>query len=94
MLNDERQIIAGVADKDSLPPEMTALGALLKHITGGAEKETFQPMNINFGLFPDIDARNERGKRAKGKDRKKALSDRARQDLDFWLERQNIKKAA
>jgi len=36
------------------PPPETAIGALLAHITGGAEAETFQPMNVNFGLFPPL----------------------------------------
>lgn len=40
------------------PPPTTALGALLNHITGGAEAETFQPMNVNFGLFPDLEERS------------------------------------
>ena len=37
------------------PPATTAMGALLGHITGGADAATFQPMNVNFGLFPPID---------------------------------------
>ena len=37
---------------NGLPPETSALGSLLAHLTGGADAETFQPMNINFGLFP------------------------------------------
>src|SRR5579863_6323504 len=57
------------------PPSTTALGALLAHITGGADAKTFQPMNVNFGLFPPLD------KRVKGKDRKQAMSTRALQDL-------------
>src|ERR1700741_1423191 len=36
------------------PPPTTALGALLGHITGGADARTFQPMNVNFGLFPPL----------------------------------------
>lgn len=68
------------------PPPTTALGALLGHITGGADEKTFQPMNINFGLFPDITAKNEKGRRLKGRDRKKAMADRARADLAEWLE--------
>src|SRR6476661_8205666 len=54
------------------PPLETAIGALLGHITGGAEAETFQPMNVNFGLMPPV------GGRAKKADRKKAYTDRAR----------------
>ncbi|HEX6740221.1 MAG TPA: methylenetetrahydrofolate--tRNA-(uracil(54)-C(5))-methyltransferase (FADH(2)-oxidizing) TrmFO, partial [Sphingomicrobium sp.] len=54
------------------PPVETALGALLGHITGGADAETFQPMNVNFGLMPPL---SDRFKRA---DRKKAYTDRAR----------------
>lgn len=69
----------------SLPPLTTAHGALINHITGGADAETFQPMNINFGLFPDIDAKNAKGRRAKGKDRKHALTTRAKADMQGWL---------
>ncbi|HEY2447115.1 MAG TPA: methylenetetrahydrofolate--tRNA-(uracil(54)-C(5))-methyltransferase (FADH(2)-oxidizing) TrmFO [Rhizomicrobium sp.] len=61
------------------PPATTALGALLDHITGGASAETFQPMNVNFGLFPDL------FERTRGRDRKQALSRRALDDLDIWL---------
>jgi methylenetetrahydrofolate--tRNA-(uracil-5-)-methyltransferase len=60
------------------PPPTTAFGALLAHITGGADEKTFQPMNVNFGLFPEL-------KGARGKDRKKAMSHRAIADLDVWL---------
>ncbi len=68
------------------PPSETALGALLNHITGGGDPETYQPMNVNFGLFPPISAKNEQGKRLKGRDRKAALSARALAALDQWLE--------
>ncbi len=61
------------------PPAETALGALLNHITGGADAETFQPMNVNFGLFPPMDDRIRRA------DRKKAYTARARKALDAWL---------
>ena len=55
------------------------LGALLNHITGGADAETFQPMNVNFGLFPDLEGK------IKGRDRKLAYTRRALADLDGWL---------
>lgn len=66
------------------PPERTALGALLGHITGGhigQEQGSFQPMNINFGLFPPLDTRV--GK----KDRKRAYTARALQEIDGWAPR-------
>jgi methylenetetrahydrofolate--tRNA-(uracil-5-)-methyltransferase len=62
------------------PPVETALGALLGHITGGADVETFQPMNVNFGLMPPLAGRS------KGADRKKAYTDRARVAFGEWLE--------
>ncbi len=73
------------------PPQTTAMGSLLAHITEGAESETFQPMNINFGLFPPLeDNVNAKGKKKiKGRDRKKILSDRALKELGQWLETAN-----
>lgn len=81
----------------SAPPATTAFGALLEHITGGhiADKagKAFQPMNVNFGLFPEIDTPrvDSDGKRIKGKEkgfaRKRALSARALQDLGEWLKK-------
>ncbi|WP_022727278.1 methylenetetrahydrofolate--tRNA-(uracil(54)-C(5))-methyltransferase (FADH(2)-oxidizing) TrmFO [Fodinicurvata sediminis] len=68
----------------SLPPRTTALGSLLAHITGGAEAETFQPMNINFGLLPPAPAAAN-GKKLRKKDRKPAMAERALTDLDAWL---------
>ena len=69
-----------------LPPTTTALGALLGHITGGASADTYQPMNINFGLFPEPPvARNEKGRKIKGRERKKLYSQRAREELTGWL---------
>lgn len=68
------------------PPLTTSHGALINHITGGANADTFQPMNINFGLFPDINAKNAKGRRAKGRDRKQALAARAKVDMQQWLE--------
>jgi len=67
------------------PPETTALGAILNHVTLGADAETFQPMNVNFGLFPPVEPRDENGRKLKGRDRKKAYSIRALADLDAWL---------
>ena len=61
------------------PPRTTALGSLLAHITGNANVETFQPMNINFGLFPPITT--GRG----GRDRKLAYTDRAKKEIAEWL---------
>jgi len=62
-----------------LPPPESALGALLRHITGDADASTYQPMNVNFGLMPPVD-----GKLRKA-DRKKAYTDRARAAFNDWL---------
>ena len=62
------------------PPLETALGALLSHITGGATAETYQPMNVNFGLMPPL-----AGPKAKKGDRKQLYTDRAREALRHWL---------
>lgn len=70
------------------PPTETALGALLAHITGGAEAETFQPMNVNFGLMPPIEGRWKRP------DRKKAYTDRAQEKFVDWLDRLSLREPA
>jgi methylenetetrahydrofolate--tRNA-(uracil-5-)-methyltransferase len=62
------------------PPPTTALGALLAHITGGAAADSYQPMNVNFGLFPPLDLAKKTGKA----DRKKLYTARARADLARW----------
>ena len=62
----------------SAPPRTTAFGALLSHITGDAEADTFQPMNVNFGLFPPLHE-------VKKKQRKEAYTSRAKQDFGEWL---------
>ena len=79
------------------PPPTTAIGALLNHITGGhletidAGPRSFQPMNVNFGLFPPLSepVKAEDGRRLRGPDkaraRKMALSARAERDLEAWL---------
>jgi methylenetetrahydrofolate--tRNA-(uracil-5-)-methyltransferase len=69
----------------SAPPPTTAMGAILGHITGGSIAETFQPMNVNFGLFPPLEGTDERGKRLRGRARKQAMSKRALNDFDAWL---------
>lgn len=87
-----------------LPPVETAFGALLNHITGGhlvsndePGKRSFQPMNVNFGLFPELEpgaiVKPEGVKRFRGKDKaiakKKALSARALSACRNWLEQQS-----
>ncbi|PQO22763.1 methylenetetrahydrofolate--tRNA-(uracil(54)-C(5))-methyltransferase (FADH(2)-oxidizing) TrmFO [Rhodobacteraceae bacterium WD3A24] len=64
------------------PPPETAMGALVTHITGGADARTFQPMNVNFGLFPPADARGGRKRR---RERYKAYTDRAKTAFSQWL---------
>jgi len=65
-------------------PHTTATGALVTHITGGAEAKTFQPMNVNFGLFPPV--MGLKGGRRGRKDRYKAYTDRAKADWQGWLD--------
>lgn len=60
------------------PPRTSAMGALLAHITGDAEAATFQPMNVNFGLFPPL-------AEVKKKARKEAYTERAKTDFGAWL---------
>jgi len=75
-------------ERFAAPPIETALGALLAHITGGADAATFQPMNVNFGLMPPPDTR------AKKADRKKAYTDRARAAFATWLDTTKIAEPA
>ena len=63
-------------------PATTAIGALLNHITGGADSATFQPMNVNFGLFPPAEAKGGRRNR---RDRYLAYTSRAKKDWRAWL---------
>ena len=71
---------AELADQaPSPPPPETALGALLGHITGGADAATYQPMNVNFGLFPPLDAPSKKA------DRKALMAARARAALAEWI---------
>ena len=66
------------------PPATTAHGALLSHITGGAMADSFQPMNVNFGLFEPLVTE----KRLRGRDRKMAMANRALEVIENWLETQ------
>ncbi|WBU62882.1 methylenetetrahydrofolate--tRNA-(uracil(54)-C(5))-methyltransferase (FADH(2)-oxidizing) TrmFO [Paracoccus aerodenitrificans] len=78
-----RMAAAEAAGRDLAPPPgTTAMGALIHHITGGAEAKTFQPMNVNFGLFPPVEAKG--GRRGR-KDRYPAYTNRAKQDFSAWL---------
>ena len=78
-----RMAAADITGRSLAPvPVTTAMGALLDHITGGADAKTFQPMNVNFGLFPPVDAKGgRRGRR----DRYRAYTDRAKADWLAWL---------
>lgn len=72
------------------PGPNTALGSLLRHITKGADPKTYQPMNINFGLFPPFAVSENSGTKKKkkslrGKERKAAYAHRALQEIDIWL---------
>ncbi len=95
-----RMAASEILDQEfSSPPDVTAMGALLAHITGGADEKTFQPMNINFGLFPPLSKEellpigpNGKRKKLKSKDKKKVISTRALNALDEWLK--DIKSAA
>jgi methylenetetrahydrofolate--tRNA-(uracil-5-)-methyltransferase len=89
----------------SLPPPTTAFGAILSHITGGhieaddePGKRSFQPMNVNFGLFPPLQVVREPGKRMSGTEKaqakKRAISSRALADLDRWLAGVPVAEAA
>jgi methylenetetrahydrofolate--tRNA-(uracil-5-)-methyltransferase len=81
------------------PPPTMALGALLAHITGGADRASFQPMNINFGLFPALTGTltNEDGKRLRDKmksqARKEAMALRALEALGKWQQNASLANA-
>ena len=69
-----------LAGKTFAPPPMTtAFGALLSHITGEAEADSYQPMNVNFGLFPPPEGKVHK------KERKAFYTNRARIDLARWM---------
>ncbi|MEM9474115.1 MAG: methylenetetrahydrofolate--tRNA-(uracil(54)-C(5))-methyltransferase (FADH(2)-oxidizing) TrmFO [Pseudomonadota bacterium] len=78
-----RLAVAEITGQPMAPvPDTTATGALVTHITGGADAKTFQPMNVNFGLFPPVEAKG--GRRGR-KTRYKAYTDRAKVDWQAWL---------
>ena len=81
-----RMLAAEIKGQDWIaPPVTTAHGALLSHITGGAMADSFQPMNVNFGLFVPL----EGNKKLRGRDRKNAYAARALEDTKTWLETDN-----
>ncbi|NIZ08862.1 methylenetetrahydrofolate--tRNA-(uracil(54)-C(5))-methyltransferase (FADH(2)-oxidizing) TrmFO [Pseudooceanicola sp. HF7] len=87
-----RMAAAEMAGRDlPPPPPETALGALVTHITGGAEAKTFQPMNVNFGLFPPLEG--VRGGRRGRKGRYKGYTDRAKELWAEWLAAQEAETA-
>ena len=80
-----RLAVAEITGRAVAPvPATTATGALVCHITGGAEAKSFQPMNVNFGLFPPVSGlkAGRRGRR----DRYRAYTDRAKADWQAWLD--------
>ena len=66
------------------PPAQTAHGALLLHVTGGAMADNFQPMNVNFGLFPKLEEQHAGKRRLRGRDRKAAYARRALVTMKDW----------
>ena len=70
------------------PPREMALGALLSHITGEAEAETYQPMNVNFGLFPPIPGKTKKA------DRKQMYTGRAREAMQGWMTQSSLSPAS
>jgi len=92
-----------LGEEIAMPPATTAFGALLGHITAGhisadePGRRSFQPMNVNFGLFPQVEVPRVQGKKLRGSDkalaRKRAITTRALADLDDWLSRATAEAA-
>ncbi len=75
----------------ALPPLTTSIGALLNHITTGADADSFQPMNVNFGLFTPLEGAAEK---LGGRDRKKYYTTRGYEAMSGWLNETGLQKAA
>jgi methylenetetrahydrofolate--tRNA-(uracil-5-)-methyltransferase len=75
------------------PPTTTALGALLAHITANADAKTFQPMNINFGLFPPVTLEGKMKRKERATAKKRATTSRALKHLDEWLQHSTLAAA-
>ena len=72
-----------------MPPRTTAFGSMLAHLVDDTNLDDYQPMNINFGIFPTISGEmtaNGKFRKLKGADRKKAYAQRALADIKPWLE--------
>ena len=75
---------------EELPPRSTAFGSMLNHLIDDTNIENFQPMNINFGIFPTIQGEvtpNGKFRKIKGADRKKAYSERALREIEEWIKK-------
>ena len=80
-----RMAASQIKSEDWTPPPLhTAHGALLSHLTGGAHADTFQPMNVNFGLFPELEETDSRGRRLRGRDRKQGYARRALNEMTSY----------
>lgn len=83
-----------LGEEISLPPKTTALGSLLGYITGDSVTESYQPMNINFGLFPPLEEKIKGRRGIRKAARKQAMSARALNDIDEWLSALKTSQAA
>jgi methylenetetrahydrofolate--tRNA-(uracil-5-)-methyltransferase len=87
-----------LGETPSLPPATTAFGAILSHVTGGHVADgprSYQPMNVNFGLFPPPPEPTGRMPHAeRGRAKRRAITSRALRDLDAWLDGSAAEAAA
>tara|TARA_B100001094_G_C17666939_1_gene546903 strand:- start:218 stop:565 length:348 start_codon:yes stop_codon:yes gene_type:complete len=77
-----------LGNKIMVPPATTAIGSLLTHLTSKKENENFQPMNVNFGLFPLL-KHGKKGRRNRP-NRYQLYTDRAKNDWTNWLEKNSL----